>query len=177
VKLPPLGFVPGAQTIHNGAAGRSAHAQGLDRFATYLASVRRHTIPAIVGSNMVAGSYEWVTLIPPFCEYIAIGCYATGRGTLEVDASTDSYNGSKTLVIGSGADHDFENDGIWVWFQDPITVTSDGTDRALDASDDSAPEIVQLTATITDYSGSETLEVHQLIVWPIPRGEANELSP
>lgn len=178
MNLAPLGFVPLEQLFYNGAPARSAHAQQLDRFATWLAAVRRHPIPALIGAPWVAGNtYTWPTLLPQYTQYIGIGVFVTGYGTITVTSDSDSYNGVKSVLNGDGksGNHEFEN-SVWMWFDDPFEVTANGTDRALEASDGSSPETVILSLTIADNSISEALTVHQVLVWPLPRDETAELS-
>lgn len=177
MKFAPLGFVPGDQSIYNGAAARSAHAQALDRYATWLAAVRRHAIPANLGAEWVAGAYTWPTLIPQYTQYIGIGVLAVGRGTLTVTADSDTYNAVKIVQIGDGKTGNLEfSNALWLWFDDPIEVTANGTDRALEASDGASPETVILTATLADHSVSEFLRVKQLLVVPLARDETAELT-
>jgi hypothetical protein len=168
----PIGFTPGTFSIKNGDPTFASHPAWIDNYSTWLAAGYKPMIPNLIGEPMTSAvQHSLILPVPPFTRWLAVGLLCHGRGNVEVNLSDDTYD-TKTgdLAFGTGlsGSHSWEN-AQWVWLQEPYqSVGGDGLVRALDVTLDNNFGQATLTLDITDESGTETLNVYQMMMYWIP---------
>jgi len=178
-KHAPHGFKPGSHTIYNGRATRTDDPDWIDIYSTWLAAGYRPGIPAMFTEPMTSAvTWRLHLPIPQYTAALAVGLLCHGQGKVEIDSTQDSYNadtGDLALGPGKPGSHDV-NQAQWIWMDEPYDgVTADGLARALDCTHQSSPGTATVDLTITDASGSESLEVFGLFFFYRPADQSSEL--
>ncbi len=166
MKLVPndLIFSGSPMALRNGAPARARDAYEADRLETALGAGRR-THPVIIGTGMASGvTWEFRTLLPAFCNYVAISYLVSGRGTITTTCNEDTYNSVAEVEMPGTTAATAE----WVHIDDPQTVGANGYRRCLQPADQADPHEVEINMTLTNAGGS-TITVWQVLVRPLPR--------
>lgn len=148
--------------VRNGDPTLAMHAAAIDQSSTWMACHRRRR-PALIGPFTSGTTYEITTEIPALCSSLRVWAHGSGKGSVAITASTDTYDCTIYMATtpGSPTGISYAN---WVFPQGPVSVASDGTERELDITWDTAPQSVRLTWTITD---DPDLVIHALLVDPV----------
>lgn len=127
---PPHNFAPSLLEPRNGDPTMADHARFIDKYQSYLASVRKHLSPAIVGGPWVAGNtLELEIAIPPYTADVGFEFITTGAGTITITNTHDTYN--SIVNVYSDQAHTFPiNATPWATGM-PSTATGNGGNRAL----------------------------------------------
>lgn len=167
----PNSYVPGGMTLYNGRPTYAQDAVEVDRAQTWLAASWKPLQPALVGaaldSTNTAPAIKFRVLLPPYTPHVAFGFLCTGRGTITVTSSGDTYNAVLVVDAADGtgvpSTHDLA-DALMIWLDHPVTGTgANGHERALDNALSSTYSERDITIAVTDKGGGETLKVHAVV--------------
>lgn len=163
MNYPPTNYTPGAVTVTNGMASRYAHAVDLDQYATWLATMNRWNVPALIGHRLTnANTFKLKTSLPHYCDSLAIGALARGKGHVDITCTDDTY-GIRVHTLGPNAQP--LDEAIWRWATDRFASVSDSVqERAFDTTDQASPH--EVTITITP---SLNAQVWAVVLRPMPR--------
>lgn len=161
---PPGWLAPSSPgKVWNGDAARGLDAAYVDRVLTGLVCARPNQ-PTMIGQPLGAGTYKIIVSVPPYTQHVAFGIRATGfGGTVEITTTVDPYNTEMAIYATPGEPQ-------WFWAAHPAAVTGDGEARALEVTDQAAPDVVVCTVVV-----GSGVTVYAIRPVPLPRAPTEAL--
>ena len=148
---------------YNGDPALARDAAEADRLAVHLA-IGRRCHPVILGTAMEAGlTYEWRSLIPPYTTAVGFSLLVSGQGDVTLTCDNDTYDCVVPVQTGGTT----RTDAVWMFVDEPKTVSANGYWRCLEPGEDTSP--VERGFTVT-CSGSA--KVWAILTRPLPRADA-----
>ena len=110
--------------------------------------------------------------MPHYTRAFKMGFLCAGAGSIEINSDDDTWNSVLSVgFAGSGiaGTHSLA-DAVPGYTDDPVVVSADSTNRAIDVTFAAAPANTTLTWEITDTGGGKTLRVYSVMLvpmWPL----------
>lgn len=163
----PWSYLPGTYRIANGRPAYGRDAMEVDRYSTWLASVRKPLPPVCPGRPLtsatatVAEPYQFTLWLPPYTPAVAFEFLCTGDGDITLGGQQDSYTSVVPVAAYVQASHSFGDVTPWGTGGPKGGVGVNGLQRALDVNLLGYPQSYRVQLIITD-AGSRTLYVWQV---------------